>query len=349
MPAAAELINTPLADRAGSGQTMSRVLVSGASGFIGRAVISTFAAEGHAVRAAVRRPPQPTFHDSVEVVQCADFTQSVDWRSLVEGIDAIIHLAGIAHTGRGTPDELYDRVNRQATEHLAAAAAEAGVNRFVFVSSVRAQSGPAADHVLTENDPAVPTDAYGRTKLAAEASLRAAGLPFTILRPVLIYGPGVRGNLTLLLRAAASPLPLPVKDFTNRRSLLGIDNFISALRFVLASPAAIGETYLVADPGMAPTLSEIIVTLRQAQDRPPGIVPMPPRCIEVLLHVMRRADVWERIGGNLQVDPAKLMAAGWQPLHDTRAGLAAMVQKDVVGTSARLRSAIPPSTPTPKT
>jgi nucleoside-diphosphate-sugar epimerase len=286
-----------------SGRTMSRVLVTGASGFVGRAVITAFAAEGDAVRAAVRRPPQSPFPAGVEIVQHADFAEAVDWRSLVEGSDAVVHLAGIAHTGHGTSGNLYDRVNHQATEQLASAAAKAGVRRFVFVSSVRAQTGAVADHVLTERDAAVPADAYGRAKLAAEASVRAAGLPFTILRPVLIYGPGVKGNFNLLLRAAASPLPLPVKDFTNRRSLLGIDNFVSALRFVLASPAAKNETYLVADPRPAPTLPEIIVTLRQAQDRLPGIAPMAPRLIEWLLRIMRRGDLWQRIGGICRSKP----------------------------------------------
>jgi nucleoside-diphosphate-sugar epimerase len=327
---------------------MSRVLVTGASGFIGRAAIAAFAAEGHAVRAAVRRPPRPAFPDGVDVVQHADFTQAVDWRPLVEGIDAVIHLAGVAHTGRGASAALYDQVNRQATGHLAAAAAKAGVSRFIFVSSVRAQSGAAAEHVLTESDPALPADAYGRAKLAAETSVRAA-VPFTILRPVLVYGPGVKGNLAVLLRAAASPWPLPLKDFSNRRALLGLDNFVAALRFVLASPAAAGETYLVADPGIAPTLCEIVTILRRAQGRPARVVSMPPRLIETLLRITQRGEVWDRLGGNLQVDPAKLIAAGWRPLHDTAAGLAAMAQADLSGASPRWRSVIPPSTPTPKT
>jgi nucleoside-diphosphate-sugar epimerase len=327
---------------------MSRVLVTGASGFVGRAVVSAFAAKGYVVRAAVRRPPQLAFPADVDIVQHADFAEAVDWRSLVEGIDVVVHLAGIAHTGHGASGELYDRVNRQATEQLASTAAKAGVGRFVFVSSIRAQTGTTADHALTERDPAVPTDAYRRAKLAAEASVRAAGLPFTILRPVLIYGPGVKGNFNLLLRVAALPLPLPVKSLANRRSLLGIDNFVSALHFVLASPAAKNETYLVADPGPAPTLSETIAALRQASDRTAGIVPMAPQLIEWVLRIVRRGDLWLRIGGNLQVNPAKLLAAGWQPVHDTRAGLAAMTQKDS-GPSARWRSVIPPSTPTPKT
>ena len=206
------------------------------------------------------------------------------------------------------------------------AAAQAGVKHFVFVSSIRAQCGPAADHALTERDPPAPTEIYGRSKLAAEEAVRASGVPFTILRPVLLYGPGVKGNLALLARAAATPLPLPVKDFGNRRSLLGIDNFISALTFVLTTPATIGETYVVADPGIPPRLSDVFVTLRQAQGRRAFLMPMSPDYIELPLRLFRRADVWHRIGGNLRVDAAKLIAAGWRPAHDTRAGLAAMVQ-----------------------
>jgi UDP-glucose 4-epimerase len=225
---------------------VTRTLVTGASGFIGRAVVTAFARRGVALRAAVRRPPQPPFPAAIEVVQHPDLAQPIDWRPLLDDIDQVIHLAGIAHIDRGVAPELYDRVNRLATAQLAAAAA--GVKHFVFVSSIRAQNGPAADHALTERDPATPTDAYGRSKLAAEAAVRAAGVPFTILRPALLYGPGVKGNFALLARAAASPLPLPVKDLDNRRSLLGIDNFISALAFVLATPATLGETYVVADP-----------------------------------------------------------------------------------------------------
>ena len=180
--------------------------------------------------------PQLPFAAGVEIVQHPDLSHSFDWAPVLDGVEHVVHLAGIAHTGGGAAAS-YDRVNHAATAELAAAAARAGVRRLVFVSSLRAQSGPAAEHVLTENDDAKPTDAYGRSKLAAEAAVRAAGVPFTILRPVLLYGPGVKGNFALLLRAARSPWPLPVKDFTNRRSLLGIDNFISALRFVLATPA----------------------------------------------------------------------------------------------------------------
>ena len=180
---------------------MSRILVTGASGFVGRAVIAGLAESGQTVRAAVRRPPAPPFAAAVEVAEHGDLAATVDWRPLLAEVDQVVHLAGIAHSGRHTAPELYDRVNRDATAQLARAAAQAGVRRLVFVSSIRAQVGSFADHALTEDDPAAPTNAYGRSKLAAEAAIRDAGAPFTILRPVLLYGPGVKGNFALLMRA----------------------------------------------------------------------------------------------------------------------------------------------------
>jgi nucleoside-diphosphate-sugar epimerase len=304
---------------------MSRILVTGASGFVGRAVVAALAKDGHAVRAAVRRPA-PAFPANVEIVQIGNLAEPIDWSPLLAGIDVAIHLAGIAHIGPRVGATLYDRVNHLATAQLATAAVQAGVNRLVFMSSIRAQSGPAADHALTERDPPAPTDAYGRSKLAAEQAIRNAGLSFTVLRPVLIYGPGVKGNLAMLASAAATRLPLPVKDFVNRRSLLGIDNLIAALEFVLLSPQTVGETYVVADPGMALKLGDIIATIRQAKGRRPLLLPMSTDYLKWPLRALRRHDVWDRIGGNLRVDPGKLIAAGWQPLHDTRAGLTAMVQ-----------------------
>jgi nucleoside-diphosphate-sugar epimerase len=302
-----------------------RVLVTGASGFVGRAVVAAFAEAGRIVCAGVRRPPQLQFPGGVEVVQHPDLSQPFDWTPLLARVDQVVHLAGIAHTG-GVAPALYERVNLAATAELAAAAARAGVQHFVFVSWVRAQTGPSADHALTERDEPVPTDAYGRSKLGAEAAVRAAGVPFTILRPALFYGPGVKGNFALLLRAAGSRWPLPVRDFVNRRSLLSIDNFISALSFVLSSPATRGETYVVADPGIPLRLPDVIATLRKAQGRWPLVLPMPMHYLETPLRLLRRDDVWQRLGGNLRVDPAKLVAAGWQPLHDTWAGLTVLAE-----------------------
>jgi nucleoside-diphosphate-sugar epimerase len=304
----------------------SRILVTGAAGFLGRAAVAGLTRGGSNVRAAVRQPPPFSFAESVEVVVHGDLAQDVDWRLLLEGVDRVVHLAAIAHAGRGIAAERYDQINRRATARLAAAAARAGVAHFILVSSIRAQSGAAADHVLSERDAPAPTDEYGRSKLAAEGEVRAAGVPFTILRPVVLYGPGAKGNFATLLRAARSRMPLPLKDFVNRRSLLGVDNFVSTLAFVLGEPAGRGETYVVADPGPALPLADIVATLRKAQRRRPLLLPLPTDFVEIPLRLIGRADLWERFGGDLVVDPGKLIAAGWRPAHDTRAGLAALLQ-----------------------
>ncbi len=304
---------------------MARILVTGASGFVGRALVAAFAQSGRTVRAAMRRPPEGSLPAGTEVVQHPDLAQSFDWAPYLADVEQVVHLAGIAHTS-GVAPERYDRINRRATAELAAAAARSGVRHFVFVSSIRAQTGPSADHALTERDEPVPTDAYGRSKLAAEEAVRASGVPFTILRPALFYGPGVKGNFALLLRAARTRAPLPIRDFVNRRSLVSIDNFISAVDFVLSTPATLGETYVVADPGIPPRLGDLIGTMRKAQGRRPLLLPLPPHYLETPLRLMRRDDTWERLGGNLRIDAAKLIAAGWQPLHDTRGGLVALVE-----------------------
>ena len=283
----------------------------------------------------------------IEVVELPDLASEFDWKPLLTGVDRVIHLAAIADSG-AADTALHDRVNRWATERLARAAAESGISRFVFISSIRAQTGPSADHALTERDAPEATDGYGRSKLAAEAAVRAAGVPFSILRPVPLYGPGVKGNFGLLLRAAQSRWPLPVKDFVNRRSLLGIDNLVSAMEFVLSATATLDETYIVADPGTPPRLAEVMAILRQAQGRRPMIFALSRPTVEMPMRLLR-PDLWERLSGNLRADPAKLLAAGWQPLHDTRDGLIALIQGAETVAASRSRSTIPPSTPTPKT
>jgi nucleoside-diphosphate-sugar epimerase len=301
-----------------------RVLVTGASGFIGQALVEEFTTGGHRVRAAMRQPAD-IFSRSVEVVAVSDLTRPVEWRFLLKDIDTVVHLAGIAFAGPGIADETYDRVNRLATAELASAARAAGIRRLVFVSSIRAQCGPVSDRTLTEADQPQPTDAYGKSKLAAEDAVRASDVPFTIFRPVLVYGPSVKGNLARLLQFAQSPWPLPFGGFHNRRSLLSRQNLISAIYLALVSPATIGETYIAADPSPL-TLAEIIAAMRAGADRSPGLVPVPPALIAMALKAMRRTDEWERLGGEMVVDPAKLLRVGWQPRIETRAGLAAMVQ-----------------------
>jgi UDP-glucose 4-epimerase len=301
---------------------VTRILVTGASGFVGRALVTELASVGHSLRAAMRQPAD-VFPRSVEVIAVSDLTRPVEWRPLLRNVEVVVHLAGIAHAGRGIAEETYDRVNRLATAELASAAKAIGINHLVFMSSIRAQSGPTSTGVVRETAAPHPTDAYGRSKLAAEDAVRAAGVPFTVLRPVLIYGAGVKGNFARLIELVRKPWLLPLGLCRNRRSLLARRNLIDAIHLTLASPAAKGETYIVADP-TALTLTEIVTALRAGEGRRAGLLPVPPALIALAAAALGRTEEWQRLGGTLVVDPDKLIRAGWKPGTDTRAGLMAL-------------------------
>jgi nucleoside-diphosphate-sugar epimerase len=303
---------------------VSRILVTGASGFVGRALVNELASAGQSVRAAMRQPAD-VFPRSVEVVAVSDLTRPVEWRSLLRDVTTVVHLAGIAHADPSLAETAYDRVNRVATAELASAAHAAGIRRLVFVSSIRAQSGPASRQILRETDAPHPTDPYGRSKLAAENAVRASNVPFTILRPVLVYGADAKGNLARLLELARSPWPLPFGMFHQKRSLVARQNLIGAIRFALESPGALGETYIVADPSPL-TLGDIIAAMRAGEERSPRLFPVPPTLLGLTLKAMGRTQDWERLGGSLIADSAKLLHAGWQPSIETMAGLAEMAR-----------------------
>lgn len=301
-----------------------RLLVTGASGFVGRALTAALAAPDMPVRAAARQPADVPTSATIEPVYLPDLTSQIDWRPLLKNVDAVIHLAGIAHAGAGLDESLYDRVNRAATQTLAEACA-ARNTPLIFVSSIRAQTGPVADHVLTEVDVPQPTDAYGRSKLAAEDAVRRSGTPFTILRPVVMYGSGVKGNIATLAKLADTPFPLPFAGLRNKRSLLAVDNLIGAIRHALAQPVTRNETYIVADDDPI-SLADMIALLRVAQGRKPHLFALPQALFSTPLTMAGRGDVWERMGGELIADASKLRATGWRPRVTTREGLIAMAQ-----------------------
>jgi UDP-glucose 4-epimerase len=303
-----------------------RILVTGAAGFVGRPLVATLLGAGYAVRAVVRR--QTSFPASVDVVTVPDLINPVDWTPILQGIDIIVHLAGPAHSKM--PKNAYsefDQVNWIATQRLADAAKEAGIERFVYISSVRAQIGASAVQVLREQDEPRPTNQYGRSKLAGEQAIHATGVPFTIFRPVVVYGPHPKGNMQTVVQLARSHFPLPVGNLTSRRSLLGVENLISAIIFALNNPATIGETYLVADTKPM-TIGEVLTILRSVQGRSLSTIYIPQVIIRFLLKMCGRDDLWPRLSENLVVDTSKLEAAGWQPVIDTHAGLLEMMRSE---------------------
>ena len=298
---------------------IKRVLVTGASGFVGRPLVAALVDAGYSVRAAMRYPA--SFANSVDIVIVPDFTKPIDWTPIVRGVDIVIHLAGLAHTdSRDSMQGIYEQINSTTTRDLARAAKEAGIERFVYMSSVRAQTGPSAPKPVREDDEPHPTDHYGRSKLAAELAVQSAGIPFTILRPVVIYGPRSRANIKKLIQLAKLPLPLPFGGFAKRRSLLGIDNLISAIFFVLNNKTTIGETFLVADSAPL-TLPEIFALLRKAQGRKPGLIYVPTFLIRLALLLSGQRKLWNRINEDMIADTGKLESLGWHPPVETYEGL----------------------------
>jgi UDP-glucose 4-epimerase len=302
-----------------------RVLVTGATGFVGRALVPALMEHGHTVRAALRGGATAPFHPHVEIARHGDLAGDVDWTPIVAGVDAIVHLAGIAHIGTDVPEARYDRINHQVTEDLAVAAEGAQAKRFIFVSSIRAQSGPSADHILSEKDAPQPADIYGVSKLAAEGALHNSALRYTILRPVLIYGAGVKGNLAALTRLAASSWPLPFGALTNKRSMLNRDSLISAILFALDTPATERETYVVADKTPI-AVNEIVTALRHGLAKSPGLIAVPRGILSAGLRAVGKSDVLSRLEGELIANPSKLIAAGWTPTTDTAAALMAIAR-----------------------
>lgn len=305
---------------------MRRILVTGASGFVGRALVAHLAGQGLVVRAAARRLDAIPSGRTIERVVLPDISGPVDWNPLIDDVDAVVHLAGVAHRD-GVDEQIYDQVIHSATSRLAATCAAAHVGRLIFVSSIGAQTGSAADHVVSERDAPQPVSAYDRAKLKSEEAVRASGCAYTILRPVLVYGPGVKANMARLMRLANSPWPLPFASFGNRRSLLAVGNLVDVISFCLSSDLARDETFVVADEE-AVSIAEMLAVMRQAVGRAPALYTIPTGLLKLLSKVAG-PHLWDRIGRELVVDPGKLLVIGWRPPVDVRAGLRATMMSEL--------------------
>jgi nucleoside-diphosphate-sugar epimerase len=302
----------------------STVLVTGANGFIGRALCDVLAASGRRVRKAVRMPV-PGLPDAVAV---GDIGPDTDWGAAFDGVECILHLASPSDPQRGSPAESlagYRRVNVAGSRRLAEQAAAAGARRLVFMSTIKVNGERTAERAYAENDAPRPEDAYGISKQEAEQVLRdvgqKTGLEIVVLRPPLVYGPGVKGNFLRLMNLVARGVPLPLAAVDNRRSLIYTGNLAGAIGKALDAPQAAGRTYLVSD-GEDVSMPDLVRGLARALGVKPRLLSFPLAALGLAATLAGKRAEFARVTGSLQVDSSRIRRElDWRPPFTLAQGL----------------------------
>lgn len=306
------------------------VFVTGASGFVGRALIDCLIKADHDVTACVRAPERTDGLGAVKVSVVPDIGPDTDWGDQLEGHDAVVHLAARVHVMDETsadPLTAFRRINVGGLETLARAAADAGVGRFITISSVKAiGEANAPGEPFDETTSEQPLDPYGQSKLEADLALskiaEAASMGWTVFRPPLVYGPGVGGNFRTLLQACADRRPMPFGGIRNQRSLVYLGNLVDALRVSIENPDPLNGTFLI-DDGNPVSTPELIRLVSDALGVRPVILPVPAWALKMTLTFLGKGAVADRLTGSLLVDSGLFrQVAGWTPPYKMVQGLA---------------------------
>ena len=300
-----------------------KVLITGGTGFVGQLLVRTIQAQGHDVVRAVRQA-QP---DSV-LISTVDGNTS--WLEALRGCDSVVHLAARVHVMNDKsrdPLREFRRVNVEGTLHLAHQAAAAGVRRFVFLSSVKVNGEATQEgHPFTADDAPAPEDPYGVSKHEAEQALRQiaadTGMEVVIIRPPLVYGPGVKANFESMMRWLSRGVPLPLAAVTqNRRSLVALDNLVDLIMVCLSHPAAANHTFLVSDREDLST-AELLKRMGAAIGHPARLFYVPPWMLKLGSQVVKTPGIYQRLCGSLQLDITKTrQLLGWTPPVSVQEGL----------------------------
>ena len=316
-----------------SAATPARTLVTGATGFVGRAVVDRLVRDGTPVTAAVRRDPATRI--GIREVRVGDLGPATDWTAALEGCDAVVHCAARVHVMSDTstdPLAAFRVANVEGSVALAKQAAAAGVRRFVFISSIKVNGeGTALGKPYRASDRPAPVDPYGISKLEAEQALQAlaatGAIELVIIRPPLVYGPGVKANFLSMARWIARGVPLPFGGVNaNRRSFVALTNLVDLIVTCLKHPDAVGQVFLVSD-GEDLSTGELLRRTARALGVSSRLLPLPSSILAFGAAALGRRDLWQRLGGTLQVDSTPTRERlGWTPPITVDAGLRAAVE-----------------------
>ena len=296
------------------------VLITGATGFVGMALANKLSSGGYPVVAAVRRESAILVGD-VESVKIGNISAQTDWQRELNKIDVVIHCAARAHIMNdrvADPLAEFRKVNTAGTLNLAKQAAEAGVRRFVFISSIKVNGELTESIPFSSEDVFVPTDPYGLSKYEAEQGLLAlakeTGMEVVIIRPTLVYGSGVKGNFASLLKWMKRGVPLPFGAIHNQRSLVALDNLVDFIIHCIDHPKAANEIFLISD-GEDVSTTELLQKVAKAFDKRALLLPIPVSWMTLAAKLLGKTDVANRLFGSLQVDSSKARALlGWEPV-----------------------------------
>jgi nucleoside-diphosphate-sugar epimerase len=298
-----------------------RVLLTGATGFVGRAVLERMSALANIELIAAVRKPASEFVGGVTSIQVAGLEADTDWHQALEATNVVIHCAARVHVMNdqsSDPLAEFRQVNVEGTLNLARQAAAAGVKRFIFVSSIKVNGeGTAPGASYNADDVPAPVDPYGISKMEAEQGLRAlaaeTGMDVVIIRPVLVYGPGVKANFLSMMRWLQRGVPLPFGAIYNKRSLVALDNLVDLIVTCIDHPAAANQTFLVSD-GEDLSTSELLRGMGIALGKPARLLPVPSGLLEQGARLLGKQALAQRLCGSLQVDISKTRELlNWTP------------------------------------
>ena len=301
---------------------MSRILVTGANGFVGSALCAALESRGIPFTGCVRKS------DDKRAFEIGDLNATTDWTGALAGCDAVIHLAARVHVMKDRavdPMGAYREVNVDATMNLARQAAAHGIRRFVFVSSVKVNGETTSGKPFTASDMPAPVDPYGRSKWEAECALHTlseqTGMEVAVVRPPLVYGLGVRANFLKLMQLVKAGFPLPFGWVGNRRSMVALDNLVDFLILCASHPQAAGRTFLISD-GEDLSLADLIRLIASAMDKRPVLLPVPTRMMTWGARLLGQSGIADRLLGSLQVDIGDArQRLGWRPVIEPGAAV----------------------------